>query len=36
MDLERDTGAVTGFAEFKLMNFLTEIDEITSRAEKKH
>lgn len=34
--LERDTITVVGFAEFKLMSYLTEIDEITSRAEKKH
>jgi hypothetical protein len=27
---------VVSFAEFNLMHFLTEIDEITSRAEKKH
>lgn len=35
-DLERDTITVQGFAEFKLHDFLTDIDEITSRAEKKH
>jgi dynein heavy chain len=34
-DLERDTITVQGFAEFKLHEYLTEIDEITSRAEKK-
>ncbi len=35
-DLERDTITVMNFAEFKLHDYLTEIDEITSRAEKKH
>lgn len=35
-DLERDTITVQNFAEFKLHDYLTEIDEITSRAEKKH
>lgn len=35
-DLERDTITVTNFAEFKLHDYLVEIDEITSRAEKKH
>jgi dynein heavy chain len=35
-DLERDTITVQNFAEFKLHDYLAEIDEITSRAEKKH
>jgi len=35
-DLERDTITVQGFAEFKLSDYLVEIDEITSRAEKKY
>lgn len=35
-DLERDTITVQNFAEFKLHDYLVEIDEITSRAEKKH
>jgi dynein heavy chain len=35
-DLERDTITVVNFAEFKLHTFLAQIDEITSRAEKKH
>jgi dynein heavy chain len=34
-DLERDTITVVGFTEFKLHDFTAEIDEITSRAEKK-
>jgi hypothetical protein len=35
-DLERDTITVQGFGEFKLADYLIEIDEITSRAEKKY
>ena len=35
-DLERDTITVMNFAEYKLHDYLTEIDEITSRAEKKY
>lgn len=35
-DLERDTVTVNLFGDFKLHDYLTEIDEITSRAEKKH
>lgn len=35
-DLERDTITVQGFAEFELHKYLVEIDEITSRAEKKY
>jgi len=35
-DLERDTITVQGFGDFKLHDYLVEIDEITSRAEKKH
>lgn len=34
-DLERDTITVVNFSDFKLHEFTTEIDEITSRAEKK-
>jgi len=35
-DLERETITVLGFADFKLHDYLTEIDEVTSRAEKKY
>ena len=35
-DLERETITVNGFADFKLHDFLSEIDDITSRAEKKY
>jgi len=34
-DLERDTITVQGFPEFELHKYLNEIDDITSRAEKK-
>jgi dynein heavy chain, axonemal len=34
-DLERDTITVINFADFQLHDYLAEIDEITSRAEKK-
>jgi hypothetical protein len=35
-DLERESITVTGFAEFKLHDFVVDIEEILSRAEKKH
>ena len=35
-DLERETITVMGFADFKLHDFIQEIDDVTSRAEKKY
>jgi len=35
-DLERETITVNGFAEFKLHDYLEDIDDITSSAEKKY